>query len=95
MPARSYPLLFYLSDNPVYCTRTAALYLMDGVSSPPQPDRRGQTTIPAERGSRPDRRCGAVDELIERVLASETLHPNDFEPKFSNTIIANVFPLSS
>ena len=35
------------------------------------------------------------DELIERVLAGETFRPNDFEPKFSDTIIANVFQLTS
>jgi hypothetical protein len=36
-----------------------------------------------------------LDELIERVLAGETLRPNDFEPKFSDTIMANVFQLTS
>ena len=79
MPARSYPLLLYLSDNPVYCTRTAALYLMEGVSSPLRPTGEWQTTIPAERSSRPDRDV-VLDELIERALAGETLRPNDFEP---------------
>ena len=31
-----------------------------------------------------------LDELVKRVLTGEPLCPNDFEPKFSDAIIANV-----
>jgi len=79
----------------VYRTRTAALYLMEGVSSPLRPDRRMAKPPFLPNEVRDPIGDVVLDELIERVLAGETFRPNDFEPKFSDTIIANVFQLTS